>query len=86
LLNSCTQKPISTDAKDFQLVIDSAQDEYDNGKPYKAVAHVDSVFGRYKNLDLQQRFDYYSINYNFNLHKSKNRQRAMLYAERRFTI
>jgi tetratricopeptide (TPR) repeat protein len=81
LLNSCTQKPIATGAKDFQLVIDSAQAEYDNGKPYKAVAHVDSVFGRYKNPGFQQRFDYYNINYNFNLHKSKNRPLAMLYAD-----
>ncbi len=81
LLNSCTKKPIPADAKDFQLVIDSAQAEYDNGNAYKAVAHVDSVFGRYKNPGFQQKFDYYNINYNFNLHKARNKSRAMFYAD-----
>ncbi|MEP6613094.1 MAG: HAMP domain-containing sensor histidine kinase [Mucilaginibacter sp.] len=81
LLNSCEKKTTSAGSAQFQPVIDSAQAEYDNGSAAKAVARIDSVFGGYKNLDVGQKFDYYYLNYNYYLHKVKDRPRAMLYAD-----
>jgi len=81
LLNSCVKRQVPFDAAQFQPVIDSAQAEYDNGSAAKAIAHIDSVFGRYKNIDLGQKFDYYNLNYSYNIHKVKNSAQAMLYAD-----
>ena len=81
LLNSCVKRQVPFDAAQFQPVIDSAQAEYDNGSAAKAIAHIDSVFGRYKNIDLGQKFNYYNLNYSYSIHKVKNSAQAMLYAD-----
>ncbi len=82
LLFSCNKPSgiISTNAN-YKKVLDSANIVYDHGKYEQAVNHLDSLTARYKDLDISQKFDYYSINYNYLFHIKKANNLAMLYAD-----
>ena len=65
----------------YKKVLDSANIVYDHDKFQQAINYLDSLTPRYKNLDIGQKFDYYSLNYNYLFHIKKANNSAMLYAD-----
>ena len=79
---SCNnQANIPSNPTAYNKVIDSAIAEYHHQKPEKAVFYLDSVSRYFKNPGILQKFEFYSIHYNYAFHVKRDYDKAMLYAD-----
>jgi signal transduction histidine kinase len=67
--------------KEYNKVLDSTNHLVDARKDEQAVHYLDSATRHYKDLNIIQRFLYYSINYNYYFHIKNDNDRAMVYAD-----
>lgn len=82
LFPSCRQssKALASNT-DYNKVLDSANRVFDRGKYDIAVKYLDSATRRFKDLDLPQKFEYYSFNCNYYFHIKKDNILSMPYAD-----
>jgi len=82
ILTACNNPPVSTHSSlDYKKVLDSANRMYDADKYEPAKHYLDSATSQYKNLGVQQRFDYYGFNCNYYFNLKKDNSKAMPYAD-----
>jgi signal transduction histidine kinase len=82
LISSCNKSlgpPGSNNT--YNKVLDSANHLYDANKHVEAIEYINSVTGKYKDLSLSQKFEYYAFNYNYLFHLKRDNTRAMPYAD-----
>jgi len=65
----------------YDRVIDSVNHMVEARKDDAAVHYIDSTTRHYKNLNLIQKFHYYSVDYNYYFHIKNDNTKAMLYAD-----
>jgi signal transduction histidine kinase len=78
---SCSPAGSKKTSSDYDKVLDETGRIYDSGKTAIALHYLDSVTGKYKNLEVLQKFYYFDFNYNFFYHIKNNKNNAMLYAD-----
>jgi signal transduction histidine kinase len=82
LMFSCNEpSAIINSNANYKKVLDSANLAYDHNKYQQAINYLDAATPRYKDLDIGQKFDYYSLNYNYLFHIKKANNLGMLYAD-----
>jgi len=65
----------------YNSLLDSANHLFDAGKYDIAVKYLDSATSHYNDLDLPQKFEYYSFNCNYYFHIKKDNVLSMPYAD-----
>ncbi len=82
LMFSCNKPSnIINSNANYKKVLDSANLAYDHDRYQQAINYLDAATPRYKDLDIAQKFDYYTLNYNYFFHIKKANAQAMLYAD-----
>lgn len=82
LIFSCNKPSgIINSNANYKKALDSANFAYDHDKYQQAINYLDSLTPQYKDLDIGQKFDYYSLNYNYLFHIKKANNLAILYAD-----
>lgn len=84
---ACNKPSPKVQALAYDKVIDSANRIYDYSEnQQKAIAYLDKVTSNYHQLSIDQKFDNYSIHYNYYFHMQHNNTAALLYADSMLTL